>query len=450
MIKNILKTFLACAFTAGIASSCGEDRSGEYYALIGTQTWVYETMQQNYLYYEDLPAQEGLNFFTKPKEFLSSLISNKDQKNGIKFSHLDSIYTQTKSRANNIPSFGFDGAVVRIPNGSEAIRVIYTQKDSPAEEAQLKRGDWIIAADGKKINGNSYEKYIARPTKECSFTIGNYNGEGFDTLNVINMPAPRIVDTNNLLRSEIITSGNRKAFYMLYNEFGLDGKLWESVFSQLAEHQFDDIILDLRYNPGGYVSTAQVLTSNLAPADALNQPFLKMTTNDKINKTDTYLIDPKLLGAPSPIAYQNLYIITSKNTASASEIVINGLKPYMKGRIFQVGEATFGKNVAQSRFIDEQAPQVELWLTTFSLRNSEDFGDYFDNGLQPDYKISENLASKLGEFGTPQDELIVPILHHMANGTFPTDPEKAEKTRTSNIQILYNPIEQKPKLLKIE
>lgn len=53
----ILSVLLAVLFT-----SCGEDRSGEYYALIGSKTWIYETMQQNYLFYEDLPAEDGLDF----------------------------------------------------------------------------------------------------------------------------------------------------------------------------------------------------------------------------------------------------------------------------------------------------------------------------------------------------------------------------------------------------
>lgn len=448
MTKNLFKIILACVLTAGM-SSCGKDRSGEYYALISTQTWIYETMQQNYLFYEDIPNEEGVNFFRKPHDFVKSLISQKDQKNGIRFTHIDSIYSETESRSGVQLSFGFEGALVRIPNGSEAIRVIYTQKDSPADEIQLKRGDWIIAANGQKINSNSYSKFVKNPSEACTFTLGSYNGEQFDTLNVVQMPAPRKVTTNNLLESHFITSGNRKAFYMLYNEFGLaDEKQLKSVFAQLAGQQFDDIILDLRYNPGGFVNTSQVLTSNLAPADAMNQIFLKMSSNDKINKTETYLIDSKLLGSSVPLTYQNLYVITSNVTASASEILINGLRPYMKGKMYQVGEATFGKNVAQSRFTDQRAPQVELWLTTFSTRNSEDFGDYFEDGLKPDYKASENLGGQLGLYGTSDDDLMTPILYHMANGSFPPEADHTKASRSSHIQVRYNSIEQKPKMLK--
>ena len=453
MTKTILKSFLAGAVTLSLMSSCGEDRTGEYLALVGTQKWMYQTMQENYLYYEDLPAEDGLNFFTKPQQFLGSLISSKDQKNGVNFSHIDSVYVVPASRSGERPSFGMEGAMVRVPNGAEAIRIIYTQKNSPAEEAQLKRGDWIIAANGRKINSNSYVKYFSRPTEACSYTLGSFNGEGFDTLKVVEMPAPRVVKVNDVLESHFITSGNRKAFYILYNEFGEDTDQLKNLFKQFAGQSFDDIILDLRYNPGGYVSTAQVMASNLAPAEAVNQPFLRMTSNDKLNKVEVHNIEQKYMGAGSPLSFKNLYVLTSNNTASASEIIINGLKPYMNGRLLQVGSATFGKNVAQTRFLNEASPMIEFWLTTFSLSNSEDFNDYFTNGLEPDFSATEDLSGKLGSLGTANDTLMAPVLYHMANGSFPTKPEDKEETEVSRargMKVLRHSIAEKPKWLKAE
>lgn len=80
MKKDISRLLYACLALMGLLSSCGEDRSGEYYALIATKTWIYEVMQENYLFYEDIPAEEKLNFFKKPAEFLASAASSKDQK----------------------------------------------------------------------------------------------------------------------------------------------------------------------------------------------------------------------------------------------------------------------------------------------------------------------------------------------------------------------------------
>lgn len=429
--------------------ACGEDRSGEYYALIASKTWIYETMQQNYLFYEDIPAEESLDFFQTPENFLKNAASSRDQKNGTLFSHIDSVNV---SRAlSSSPTFGYEAALIRTGSGDYAIRVLYTQPGSPAEEAGLKRGDWIIAANNKKIGSGDYSKYVSAPTQSYTFTLGNYNGEGFDTLGVTEIPAPRYIEETNLMKTSFITAGNRTAAYILYNSFGADDtETLQNMFVEIAARQPNDIILDLRYNPGGYVSTSQLLSTLLAPQNAMGQTFLNMTYNDKIAKTESYLFEPSLIPGGTPLAYENLYIITSNNTASASEIVINCLRPYLKERLLQVGTATFGKNVAQSLFTDEQSPQLELWLTTAYLSNAEGFQDYFDNGLQPDYELAENYAGELGELGTAEDMLLAPVFTRMATGNFPAGEDTATETTRSNpnVEVTHCSIGKKPKLAK--
>ena len=429
--------------------ACGEDRSGEYYALIASKTWIYETMQQNYLFYEDIPAEESLDFFQTPENFLKNAASSRDQKNGTLFSHIDSVNV---SRAlSSSPTFGYEAALIRTGSGDYTIRVLYTQPGSPAEEAGLKRGDWIIAANNKKIGSGDYSKYVSAPTQSYTFTLGNYNGEGFDTLGVTEIPAPRYIEETNLMKTSFITVGNRTAAYILYNSFGADDtETLQNMFVEIAARQPNDIILDLRYNPGGYVSTSQLLSTLLAPQNAMGQTFLNMTYNDKIAKTESYLFEPSLIPGGTPLAYENLYIITSNNTASASEIVINCLRPYLKERLLQVGTATFGKNVAQSLFTDEQSPQLELWLTTAYLSNAEGFQDYFDNGLQPDYELAENYAGELGELGTAEDMLLAPVFTRMATGSFPAGEDTATETTRSNpnVEVTHCSISKKPKLAK--
>ncbi|WP_417129525.1 S41 family peptidase [Phocaeicola sp.] len=464
MKKHISHLIYGWLALMGLLSSCGEDRSGEYYALIATKTWIYEVMQENYLFYEDIPAEEKLDFFKKPAEFLTSAASSKDQKNGYVFSHVDSVLTTSRATS-TYPCFGFEAALVRTESRTNALRVLYTQPSSPAAEAGLKRGDWIIAVDNKKISTNDYSTYITRPTKAYSFTLGKYNPYPdevndpefnyveFDTLGVIQMPEPRYVEEQDVLKYDIISSNSRKAFYLLYNEFDENTDVLKEILSQISGQQFDDIILDLRYNPGGYVNTAHKLCSALAPATAIGQPFLHMIYNDKINKTETLNFESSSLTGGTSLSYQNLYVLTSENTASASEIVINCLKPYMEGHLYQVGTATYGKNVAQQLFTNPEAPGIELWLTTTYLSNSQGYYDYFKNGLLPDFEIEENYGGELGDFGTAEDLLMQPVLYKMANGSFPvvTNPDESENATTSGrsltskqIQLLINPIAQKP------
>lgn len=467
MKKHISHLIYGWLALMGLLSSCGEDRSGEYYALIATKTWIYEVMQENYLFYEDIPAEEKLDFFKKPAEFLTSAASSKDQKNGYVFSHVDSVLTTSRATS-TYPCFGFEAALVRELN---ALRVLYVQPNSPAKEAGLKRGDWIIAIDSQKISISNYSTYITHPTKAHRFTLGKYNPYPenvddpefnyveFDTLGVVQMPEPRYVEEQDVLKYGIISSGNRKAFYLLYNEFGEDTKALKEVLSQLGGQQFDDFILDLRYNPGGYVNTAHELGSALAPATAMGQPFLHMIYNDKINKTETLNLEASPLTGGVNLSYENLYVLTSENTASASEIIINCLKPYMEGRLFQVGTATYGKNVAQQLFTSEEAPGIELWLTTTYLSNSQGYYDYFKNGLLPDFEIEENYGAELGDFGSAEDQLMQPVLYRMENGSFPvvTNPDESEdattlsRSRTSkHVQLLVDPIARKPHYNRIK
>lgn len=470
MKKHISHLIYGWLALMGLLSSCGEDRSGEYYALIATKTWIYEVMQENYLFYEDIPAEEKLDFFKKPAEFLTSAASSKDQKNGYVFSHVDSVLTTSRATS-TYPSFGFEAALVPTDGGTNALRVLYTQPNSPAEEAGLKRGDWIIAVDNQKVSKSDFDTYITRPTKAYSFTLGKYNPYPsnvedpdfnyveFDTLRVVQMPEPRYVEEQDVLKYDIISSGTRKAFYLLYNEFGEDTKALKEVLSQLGGQQFDDFILDLRYNPGGYVNTAHELGSALAPATAMGQPFLHMIYNDKINKTETLNLEASPLTGGVNLSYENLYVLTSENTASASEIIINCLKPYMEGRLFQVGTATYGKNVAQQLFTSEEAPGIELWLTTTYLSNSQGYYDYFQKGLSPDFEIEENYGAELGDFGSAEDQLMQPVLYRMENGSFPvvTNPDESEdattlsRSRTSkHVQLLVDPIARKPHYNRIK
>lgn len=467
MKKHISHLIYGWLALMGLLSSCGEDRSGEYYALIATKTWIYEVMQENYLFYEDIPAEEKLDFFKKPADFLASAASSKDQKGGYVFSHVDSVLTTSRATS-TYPCFGFEAALVRELN---ALRVLYVQPNSPAKEAGLKRGDWIIAIDSQKISISNYSTYITHPTKAHRFTLGKYNPYPenvddpefnyveFDTLGVVQMPEPRYVEEQDVLKYGIISSGNRKAFYLLYNEFGEDTKALKEVLSQLGGQQFDDFILDLRYNPGGYVNTAHELGSALAPATAMGQPFLHMIYNDKINKTETLNLEASPLTGGVNLSYENLYVLTSENTASASEIIINCLKPYMEGRLFQVGTATYGKNVAQQLFTSEEAPGIELWLTTTYLSNSQGYYDYFKEGLLPDFEIEENYGAELGDFGSAEDQLMQPVLYRMENGSFPvvTNPDESEdattlsRSRTSkHVQLLVDPIARKPHYNRIK
>lgn len=117
--------------------------------------------------------------------------------------------------------------------------------------------------------------------------------------------------------------------------------------------------------------------------------------------------------------------------------------------------------MAQSLFTNASYPQLEFWLTTAYISNSQNYYDYYTDGLKPDYELSEDVEGYLGELGTEQDALMNAVLQHIENGTFPstetpdteTPQEQPAASRWFGInrtpQVIYNSIADKPKCSKI-
>lgn len=455
MRKYLIYFIFSSIFPTFFLSSCGEDRSGEYYALIASKTWMYETMQQNYLFYEDLPAEDGLDFFDKPADFLTSVASDRDQKNGVLFSHIDSV--KISRVQSSYPTFGIEGSLVRGVSGDYYYTILYTQPDSPASEMGLKRGDHIFMVDSQKITSSNYTEYFQRPSKTYRYHVARMNDNGTPDSLEFTTPAPRIVEEPSVyLTRNFTTSGGKKVFYIMYNSFEITEETeLKSKFAEGLASSPNEIVLDLRYNPGGYVSTALLLSTILAPADAMGKTCFNLIFNDKLNKTENYVFDPALLQGVSNASFDHLYVLTTGNTASASEIIINCLRPYLGDKLIQVGENTFGKNVAQSLFTNAAHPQLEFWLTTSYISNSENYYDYYTDGLKPDYEESEDLTGYLGELGTEQDSLMVPVLYHIEHGNFPSTTPSETRIMTrwfgvnSTPQVVSNSVANKPKRSKL-
>ena len=139
--KIILIPALSIVFISGFFS-CGVDRWPEYAHQTALDTWMYDIMQQNYLWYQDLPSYDDVNLFLEPASFLSKVKSKKDS-----YSFVDSVMEAP------LPTYGFDYSLVRNPDIDTAYNALitYVIPGSPAA-AVLKRGDWIVKVDTSYIS----------------------------------------------------------------------------------------------------------------------------------------------------------------------------------------------------------------------------------------------------------------------------------------------------------
>jgi C-terminal processing protease CtpA/Prc len=270
---------------------------------------------------------------------------------------------------------------------------------SPAQLAGIQRGDWLSSVNGQRITTSNYQLLknggsikVAR-TRIYSTELG-YTWQPADTLN---LAASITMEINPFLIDTLYQVEGQRIAYLMYNEFstGPENKGTEetyneqmkAIFANFKAQQPDALILDLRYNNGGYLQCAQALGSLIAPASALGKNFVNLQFNAKANpQRKAYPLLERY--AEAHLDLGKVYILTTSHTASASEALINGLIPYMgKENVILIGERTEGKNVAMTAFRNETYG-ITLWPVVAYTSNAEDFSDYGD-GFEPTHELKE-------------------------------------------------------------
>ena len=300
--------------------SCGEDRWKEYYPLTGRDLWMDSLMREVYLWYEDIPAANSLNYFQAPDAFLKSILSKNDKG----FSTVDSIMDTP------LPSYGFDYTLYKVATSDTTYTALvsYVAKNSPAEDAGLERGNWIMLVDGDSITKKTEERLIDGGAR--TLRIGKYmivkeennggtegdteNGENEEDKEVgiiqetgdVALPAVRPVTESAIYDTNFIQleGTDYKIAYLAYNSFTA-GTAEQSekynnelrAFSQECKQRgINNLVLDFRYNSGGEMECVQLLADILVPADKLESPFAFLQYNDKQSAQNRDLIlDSQLL-----------------------------------------------------------------------------------------------------------------------------------------------------------
>ena len=310
--------------------------------------------------------------------------------------------------------------------------VRYVQKDSDAESKGVKRGMVFSNINGTRLTRDNYRDLLFNNTSS-SYTIRfseisyNQNNQcaniipGQEDLTLIKS---RIVK-NPIHISKIIENGVQKIGYLMYNQFlGVvesEGKDYNSelndAFANFLSNGINDLVIDLRYNPGGRISTSINLASMIT-GQFNNQVFAKERWNSKLmNYWDENSPESLLnrftnkLGNNQSIFSLNLdrvFVLTSARTASASELLINGLDPYID--VIHIGDFTVGKNQGSITVYDyindsrDKNPNHMYAMQPIVLKigNVAGYTD-FPDGLEPDIFIKESLLNPgiLGDIEEP-------------------------------------------------
>ncbi|MBN2824574.1 MAG: PDZ domain-containing protein, partial [Campylobacterales bacterium] len=343
-----------------------------------------------YLWYDKIDTDIDPSAFDDPNTMIDAL----RYKELDRWSYAET-YEEYENFANQTSSgsFGFR-------YNSETFQVISVVLGSPAQSAGLQRGDTITQINDENI---SYERLLEAKNNlnvEATFTIQRAT----QTLKIKIAPA---IYTYQVTQYKILTTqSGKKVGWMRYDQFSSSSIAeYEAAFNAFKEQNIDELIIDLRYNGGGYLTTASILMDKIAgyDNDSMIQFVLKHNANLSY-KNSSYSFEKD---ANSLSTISRVFFLTTDDSASASEVVINSLKPYID--VYTIGSTTHGKPVGMN---GRSYGEYIYWLINFEIVNANGEGNFY-SGIAPTCKAEDNLSFLLDDMN---GNMLKEALYYIENG----------------------------------
>lgn len=283
------------------------------------------------------------------------------------------------------------------------LRVKYVEKESPAGKAGIRRGWRITKINGSSNVNSNNRDFIIKAVWESpnsSFTFVKPDGSSVD----LSLSAGTYRE-RPLYMDSVYTVNSKKVGYMVFNSFMGDTTStyndFQRVFSRFANEGVTDVVVDLRYNGGGYVTVQEKLANYLVNSSASGSLMMKQQFNDKYvqyNSTTNFRKQGSLNAS-------RLYFIVSGSTASASELLINNLKPYMDVKL--VGpRSTYGKPVG---YFPIPVGDWYIFPVSFRTTNKNGEGNYF-SGIPVNSTAPDGLDKDWGDVGEASFASVLSII----------------------------------------
>ena len=378
-----------------------------------------------------------LSQFNENHELLfESLLSDKDR-----FSWIMSDYILLENQLSRLyTTSGMMPGLARIGESNDLVAFVrYVLPDSDAAAKNIERGNLFLSVNNEQLTIDNYRDLLSSDVGSFSIQLAQINGQMITPTGVSVDLVKVEIQENPIHIHKLIELNNTKIGYLMYNGFVADyDDQLENAFAEFQTQGVDNLIVDLRYNRGGQTSSAIKLASMIT-GQFSGEVFAQTQHNDKLSSyNENYLFEAIAV----QLKMDQLFVISSAETASASELLINGLSPYID--VILVGDDTTGKNVGSYSiydWIDDEGnvnPR-HTWAMqpiTLKIANSEGFAD-FENGLQPDHSLQEDLANMgvLGEIDEPLLEKTLEVMGIL--------PPKSEKNQFS---VFKNRFEKMPSL----
>ena len=421
-MKTFIKILLLLVLFSGIVIGCGEEplpvvEPGEDEAPELTQKvnlFIEEVMEDIYLWYDELPEIDTRYEFDS-KEYFEKLLFVED-----KWSFLtDDVEALENSFEGIEKSYGWSLAFGRFSNTDNIFAIVeFVYPETPAAEAGIVRGDILVEISGNDITDETYLDLLNG--ENLTVSLGILGDGGISVGSSVTMEA-RELHLDPVLLTKVIEHGGRKIGYLFYAQYiSTYNTSLDTAIQFLMDEQVSDLVLDLRYNPGGGTVAAQHLCSSIAPTDAVNGEvtLVSFQWNDKYQtywQENNVSQQLKILfdgNVPNKMGLSSLHVLTGSGTASASELTITGLKPYMN--VTTVGETTYGKYTASITLKPNEWYENILYYEEFRnwgvqpivLRYANSIGvTDFKDGFLPDIQVDDELFGAL-PLGNKEEPLL--------------------------------------------
>ncbi len=370
--------------------------------------WILDNMRDLYYWNTKIPANPDTT--QNPSDFFDSILykfNETTNPDGDRFSWIQESATELEAGlSGESTTTGMQYDLYLRASGSTNViaQVLYVLPNSPAQKAGIKRGDIISKVNGTLLTTTNYGDLLFSGT---TFTYGlaTVNNQSIVDTDQTRSVTATVLQENPVFLDSIYTVGSKKVGYLVYNQFvpspngseagEYDAQI-DAIFANFKAQGVNEMVLDLRYNPGGYVSSSTNLASLIGKGvdpskvyyrqewNAVVTPYLRQEYGNGFF-VENFVNKAQNIGAN----LSRLFVLTSDNTASASELIINGLRPYMT--VTTVGTTTTGKNVGSITITDDTGEiKWGMQPIVFKSYNAANQSDYA-TGFKPDIEVEEPL-----------------------------------------------------------
>ena len=460
------------AKSAPLAQRCEAPRSGsdpfnnnrpypdQAGSLAIEQQWLRTYMGEVYLWPNEIspanPADYNLNNHSSPAAamngYFRDLLTDRRSRNNLpkdRFSFTaDTAEWNARTRGTEAVGYGLLPVLVRAEHPNRDIRIGRVSADTPAAHAGLRRGNRIVAVDGVDVaNSRDFETlnaglFPSQAGEQHRFTVTELDGSNRRTVTLTAqalasdpVPETRVFDHN----------GSRIGYLLFTSHIATAEGALVNAITQFRDAGIDDLVLDLRYNGGGFLDIAAQLGYMIAGASATNgRSFetLVFNASNPLGDLDTRTpfhsrsqgFDASLAaGTALPsLNLPRVFVLSTAGTCSASESLINGLRG-IDLQVIQVGTDTCGKPYG---FFQQDNCGLSYFAIEFEGVNDKGNGG-FTTGLAPNCPAADDFTRELGD---PQERTLLVALQYQQSGQCSVSAAKAQNLPTT--RVLRHPAEE--------